>query len=350
MRISGHHLGIVALVCGLAACSESKDEADDTVRIAWIAKNDSEFFDIGREGARQAAADLSSASGRTVEALILDPETLTVEAQTEQIQAALDQGADAIDLDAVDAAGMVAGIDAATAAGATVLTFDSDSPDSSRVSYFSLNNLEAGAACADAAVTLRGEVDPTQVAIMTSGFGGQPSTARNHVDRLDGFNNALASHATFEVIATTLCSPEVEEAPGGCAAVLEQTTIDHPEIDLWYIARGSIFRQTDLATAAPTWSAAVLGGTVKVVGFDAPGPALPQIQAGYAQFVVSQKYFGWGYDVATLSFDVVTTGRVLDPFYDSGFDIVCQNNVDQLASMWQAQDFRTPLDACDLTQ
>jgi ABC-type sugar transport system substrate-binding protein len=191
-----------------------------------------------------------------------------------------------------------------------------------------------------------------KIAIMTAAgaMPGTLSTSQTYTERMSGFTDALVDYPDMEVVLTIPCGKTEETEKAGCTGLLEEATIEHPEITGWYLARGRALREQDIENLAPTWAAAVQSGAVKVVGFDAPQDALHSVQKGLVQALITQDYFGWGYDVVSLSFDVVTFGRQMDAFTDSKFDIVCQNNIDQLVSMWDAQDFRTQLDPCDLPQ
>ena len=48
---------------------------------------------------------------------------------------------------------------------------------------------------------------------------------------------------------------------------------------------------------------------------------------GYISALIGQKYFGWGYDTTNMMFDHLKSGLSVEPFIDSGFDVVCPNNV-----------------------
>mgnify|MGYP000125412860 CR=1 FL=1 len=65
--------------------------------------------------------------------------------------------------------------------------------------------------------------------------------------------------------------------------------------------------------------------------------------------VLGQKYFGWGYDTVSLMQQHLTSGSPVSPFIDSGFDVVCPNNAQQMSANWDAADFSQPLTPeCDL--
>jgi len=73
------------------------------------------------------------------------------------------------------------------------------------------------------------------------------------------------------------------------------------------------------------------------------------MQQGYVSALVGQKYFGWGYDTVSLMYEHLTSAGMVDGFVDSGFDVVCPNNAQQLSANWDAADFSQPLTPeCDL--
>lgn len=352
---------LTAVVLALAGCSSEDDKKLEPVEIAWIAKGtENTFFSISRVGAQLAADDLSAASGREVNVSLMDPVTI---ADTDQlkldqvakVEEAVEMGVDAINVSALDAALMTPAIDAAVDAGIPVLTFDSDAPDSKRSTYYGIDNYAGAELLADTLASLVGESG--KVAIMSV-----TSTSSTYGDRMDAFYDAMAKYPDIEVVTPTAlsatgdaqtiydCNKAAETEKAGCATLLEEAMADHPDIKGFYLARGRVLRETpaNIEKNAPTWSAAVLDGSVSVVAFDAPEDALPTIEAGYTNMVVGQKMFGWGYDLVSLSFDIVTAGREVDSFTDSTFDVICKNNVSEIVDMWQAQDFRSQLSECDL--
>ena len=109
---------------------------------------------------------------------------------------------------------------------------------------------------------------------------------------------------------------------------------DYPDVTGWYLARGRILREPMLATEAPNWTAKVTAGTFKAVSFDAIPASLDNIKAGYVNAVINQKYFGWGYDVVTLTYDVLTNGRKVPTFTDSQLTVLRK----QYRSSWRDVD------------
>ncbi|MGC4064801.1 MAG: substrate-binding domain-containing protein [Polyangiaceae bacterium] len=340
----------ISLLLAMAACSSTDSDSGDKtpVKIAWIAKGQANtFFDVSRVGAKLAAEELSASSGREVTANTeMDPDsadaTLLPDLQVEQLQKAIDEKYDAINVSVLDPVKAKPVIDAAVDAGIPVLTFDSDAPDTKRLSFYGMDNLAGAKLLATTLADLMG--GSGTVAIMTA-----KSTSSTYADRIDGFNEIMANFPNIKVLPDIVYCTKTEEASmHGCVDQLEQTQAAHPEITAWYLARGRVFREKDIFTLAPTWGGLVKDGSLKVVGFDAPEDAIPAITQGVAQMVIGAKQFAWGYDLVNITFDVVTAGRKLEAFTDSTYDVICENNWDQLAANWTAKDFRQSLPKCSL--
>jgi ribose transport system substrate-binding protein len=345
------NLSGVACLGLVAACGASDDSSSsqEKVTIGWLAKGASNnFFDLSRHAATLAAQDLASASGREVSVVLLDAEEATPEAQAARVDAAIDMRVDALAVSVLKPDVLTPVIDKASDAGIPVMTFDSDAPDSKRLTFYGISNLEGAHVAGDLLVELMG--GQGKVAIMTAA-GTQPgtlSTSQTYVERMNGFAEIVTAHPGVEVVSTTTCSATDEKEKAGCTAILEEVMAANPDITGWYLARGRVLREAGLGTMAPNWSARVLSGAMKVVAFDAPEDALHSVEDGLVHAIITQDYFGWGYDVVSLAFDAVTIGRQFEPFTDSRFDVVCSNNIGELRAMWSAKDFRGSLSPCNL--
>lgn len=346
-------IGIVCCTLGTACGSDDTAKSHgEKVTVGWLAKGATNtFFDLSRRAAELAAQDLSSASGREVEVVLLDAQENTAAAQAAQVQAAIDMKVNALDISVLDPALISPLIDQAVDAGIPVLTFDSDAPASKRSSFYGISN-RAGA---EHAARMLGKLmgGTGKVAIMTAAgsMPGTLSTSQTYTERMDGFSEVLAAEfPDMEIVSTVPCGKTEETERAGCTGLLEDMMAANPDVGGFYLARGRVLREADIVNLAPTWSAAAQSGAIKVVGFDAPQDALHSVQDGLVNALITQDYFGWGYDVVNLSFDMVTIGRKLEPFTDSHYDVVCPSNIDQLVGMWEAQDFRTQLDTCEVAQ
>jgi len=343
-------------VCGLtaitavtaAACSSSTASTANTdVTIAWIPKEvNNPVFDLGKQGAFKAAADLTASSGRKVNVLYLGPEgsnaSEKIDSQIALVKQAVTQKVSAISISCNDAVKLQSSLDDAVAAGIPVMTWDSDSPASRRYTYYGMDNKAGGTVAARLLAKILG--DSGSVAVISGTRG-----AANLDQRVDGFYEEITTnHTSMSVISKEYC----DDDPPTCAAKIETVMKANPNLKGWFFAGLWALTTTSTTnpseTAMPTWEAASKGGTVKTIVFDTLPFELDLMKAGKVHGLIGQKYYGWGYDSVGISFDRVTQNKQFQEFTDSKFDVVCPNNVDQMKSMWDAQDFTKTLPDCDL--
>ena len=328
--------------------SASRAQKGNSVAIAWMSNGTtSSFFDTSRNGAVLAAQDLTNSTAYVVNVSITDPANNQAATQAQRIRDAVAQNVDALAIDVIDPAVISPEIDNAVDKGIAVMTFDSDAPGSKRISYYSMDNQASGAISAKILTGLMGAKGGS-IAIMNK---ESPPTAANFIARRDGFTRELAKHPGFKVVVDLPCTdgPMGESTlQAGCTGVLEKAMVDHPEVTGWFLSRGRVLREAALATEAPNWTAKVKAGTFFAVSYDAIPESLANIQAGYVNATIGQRYFGWGYDVVSLLFDVATAKRPVNPFTDSGFDVACANNIDQISQAWALQNFSKPIAKCSL--
>jgi ribose transport system substrate-binding protein len=337
-------------LCALA-CGSDDEQATEGVKMAMVPKTSNNLvFAMGNQGAQVAALDLTAASGKKVSVEYMASVELESSAEQANIERAISEKVDGLLVSCIDDT-ITASIDKAVDAGIPVITFDSDCADSKRLGFYSMQSEDTGSRGADLLAAAMGS-GPKTVAILTGRAG-----ADNLERRVAGFKDRMAAeHPDVEIVATGNC----QETGPTCAPVLEDDLIGaYPELDglfvvgLWGIADGctcddSATQCTCEDTQLPKWKTAAKG-KLKTVAYDTLPFELELMEQGYISALLGQKYFGWGYDTATMMFDHVTAGRSVEGFIDSGFDVVCPNNVEDMAAKWQAQDFRRELSpACDL--
>lgn len=341
---------LFASLCGLLGCGGA-DGADAAtgppLTIAWITKGKSvtTIYDPGRKGAALAGQDLTSASGRKVTVEVMEAEDNTPAKQVPVIQAAIDKKVDAIGIAVTNADTIGPLIDQAVDAGIKVLTWDTDAPNSKRLSYYNMKQYDSGKVTAQLFNALLGGEGKI---VTVSPVFSPPS--QNHTERMYGLADEIAARFPgLSLVSQQIeCGLAQEKPTENCTKLLDDALLANPDARGYYFSRGLPLRSTSLEKNAPLFCAAVRAGTIKVVGLDSTPDALANMQAGLIHSLIGQKYFGWGYDVVSLSFDVLTIERKLEPFTDSKFDVVCPNNLDATLAMWNAQDFRTKLVPCSL--
>ncbi|MGK3982648.1 substrate-binding domain-containing protein [Sorangium sp. So ce136] len=330
----------LAFTLGSVACGDNP--AEEPITIAWMSKAaDNPFFDLSRQAALVAGRDLTGASGREVRVQLLEPASADAQLQAAKIREAIDMNVDAINLSVLDPPSATPLINEAAARGIPTITFDSDAPDSDRVTYYGIDTIDASTMAAKLLAKLMGYSG--QVAIMTS-----EDTSGAYIERINAFKNEIGKHDSLAISTSVVCGPVEVMEKAGCTQLLEEVTEAHPEIKGWYLARGRVLRELDLAQKAPRWSARQRSGEIVSVGFDVTDTSLPNLKNGLTNVLIGQKLFGWGYDVVLMTFDMLTTDRRFEPFFNSGFDVVCGDNVDEAIANWKAQDFRRGLTACEL--
>ncbi len=336
---------------GVSATGGSKSTGTSTVptdvNLVWMSNGTaSSFFDTSRNGASKAAYDLTQA-GQAIRYTNMDPSSNQATAQVARIQDAVAAGANALGIDVIDPTVVGPVIDDVVTKGVTVVTFDSDAPGSKRISYYGIDNRKGGVVAAKILMALMGS-SGGNIAIMHK---ESPPTAANFVARRDGFMSEIGNNKAFKVAVELPCT---DGATGestlmhGCADELETTIDQHPEVTGWFLSRGRVLRESTLATLAPRWTSKIKAGTFFAVSFDAIPESMANIQAGYVNAVINQKYYGWGYDVVKLLFDIVHNKSSVTPFTDSGFDVVCANNVSEVAAAWLTPANFSTISKCSL--
>jgi ribose transport system substrate-binding protein len=336
----------------LSGCGSSDDDArTPTLELAFIPKTSNNLvFQIGYDGAQFAARSLSRTTAQQVDVEYLASPDLDPVAEQGFVRQAIAAKKDGLLVSCLDDS-ITASIDEAVDAGIPVITYDSDCPDSKRLGFYSVEAEATGAKSADLLASAMGSGEKT-IAILTGRAG-----ADNLERRLVGFMDRLASKYPEISVATTIHCLETAESCG--PAVENEIIAEYPELDgffvagLWGLASACTCSDTGLSCVCndnqmPRWKAAAKG-KLKTVAYDSLPFQIMLMKQGYVSALLGQKYFGWGYDTVSLMHQQLTSGDVTGGFIDSGFDVVCPNNAEQMSANWNAADFSQPLKPeCDL--
>jgi len=266
------------------------------------------------------------------------------------IREAIASGKDGLIVSCLDDS-ITASIDEAVDAGVSVITYDSDCPDSRRLGFYSMQSEDTGARGADLLASAMGTGDKT-IAILTGREG-----ADNLDRRVAGFMNRLSTTYPGIAVAATVHCMETAESCG--PAVEDEIVARYPDLDglfvvgLWGLAAACECSDSGMICSCderqmPRWKAAARG-KLKTVAYDSLPFELTLIDQGLVSALLGQKYFGWGYDTVVRMYGYLTAGRQVEPFIDSGFDVVCPNNSAMMRANWESADFTMPLTPeCDL--
>lgn len=132
------------------------------------------FFDFARDGCLKRAKELGN-----IECIYKGPVEHEPATQAQIIQDFVTQKVDGLAISVADVAAMTKSIEAATAAGIPVITFDADAPGSKRIAYIGTNNKEFGVALGKELLKMR--PDGGKYAMVSGGPG-----AKNLAERVDG--------------------------------------------------------------------------------------------------------------------------------------------------------------------
>ncbi|MCB9436521.1 MAG: sugar-binding protein [Anaerolineales bacterium] len=305
---------------------------DQTLTIAWIPKAlNNPIFEPGRVGAETRAEELTEQGPCAVEVFYVAPLNTDAQAQVDIMQALIDlRYFDAIAVSCIDPGQCLDPINKAVAAGIPVITWDSDSPTSNRLTYLGINNYAGGQAAADLLVRIMGEQG--KVALLS----GVPGSL-NLEDRIQGFRDEISRYPSIEIVVTVYSNDLATTGVDVVEAVMQ----DYPDLNGWFfVGMWPLFVGRG---AMPRWEAASQRGDLVTVAFDTLPLELELMQDGYLHGLIGQKYWGWGYDTVSMLYEHILYGREFEDFTDSGMDIVTPLNVETMIEAWEHIDFSRPL-------
>ncbi|MEW5873132.1 MAG: sugar-binding protein [Chloroflexota bacterium] len=328
------------LGCTLAACASTGVPPARTptplperrkLVIAWIPKAlDNPVFQVGRLGAVQKALELSATGPVDVEILYVGSVASDAAEQVRVLEDVVARRVDAIAISCNDPTACIDPINRAVEAGIPVMTWDADSPQSNRFTYYGLDNIEAGKAAANLLVNAMGTEG--KVAVLT----GVPG-AFNLEERIRGFRQGLTAYPNIQIVTTVVTNDDINQG----VQVLEETMQAYPDLDGWFFAgMWPLFAERG---SMPLWEDAALNRGMKTVAFDALPVELEMLRDGYLSGLIDQKNWGWGYETIQIVYDHIVENKRFDSFTNSGFNIITHNNVDALLEMWKTNNFNLPL-------
>jgi len=235
----------------------------------------SEFFNWAYAGMRDAARLL----GPHVQVELQGPAEWDASLEARALEQLTARKIDGVVVTAGEANALVPAIDRAVAAGIPVITFDSDSPGSTRLAFVGTDNYNAGWAAGKAMAEWLGGAGRVGV----STFPGPDHLKK----RLDGFTAALARFAPGITIAAVVNDEgDVAKAETQITAMLQAD----PGITGIFCAHGN---------PGPGAAAAVrnLGrqGKVQILAFDFGTPVIELIESGEIKGTVGQNPYLMGY-------------------------------------------------------
>lgn len=316
------------------ATQESCPLSDGVLNIVWVPKAlDNAVFGLGQVGAETRTAELNETDGCQVDLLVAAPMNTIAEEQAALLNEIIETGEfDAIAVSCISPDACLEPINRAVEEGIAVMTWDSDSPESDRFTYYGTNNYDGGRAAAELLVRAMGEAGQV---VLLSGV----EESQNLGERIDGFTDYVADYPDIEILDLLYSNDDPVLAVEQVNVFMEE----NPEVDGWFFV--GLWPLLVGRGAMPAWEEATENGDLFTVAFDTLPLELDLMVEGYLHGLVGQKYWDWGYSSVQIVYDYVVNGETFEPFTDTGMDIVTLNNVEAMIEAWTSNDFTQPLPA-----
>ena len=273
------------------------------------------FFDFARDGCLKRAKELGN-----IECIYKGPVEHEPATQAQIIQDFVTQKVDGLAISGADVAAMTKSIEAATAAGIPVITFDADAPGSKRLAYIGTNNKEFGVALGKQLLKMR--PDGGKYAMVSGGPG-----AKNLAERVDGVREALKGSKWAEVAGSpTFCNDDP------ALAVQQMTDMRTATPDLAAIVPiggWPMFAPEGFKAFASRNKKDIDSGKFTLVVADTLKMQLELLRDGYANALVGQRPFEMG-EKAMDTLLAIKKGEKVPEIVYTGLDLVTKDNVAQM--------------------
>jgi len=299
---------------------------DKKLKFVWSPKaTDNPVFAVAEQGGKIRATELGD-----VEFVWIGPPNTDAQLQADLLDAAITSGCDGMGVSCNDATVLRPIIDRAMDNGIPVITWDSDSPESSRLSFYSFETQSAATAGAERFAEVMQD-NPTKTYVLLSGNAGAP----NLEERIAAVRAVLdLPENGLEYVTTLFCN---DNAVLGATLIEDQLTAMPDLGGIFFIGGWPLFGDVN---AMPQFLAATAAGTLKAVSWDTLSMQLPLLEDGTVQGLIGQKYFGWGYDGIGIMYDIVKYGITVPDFIDSGYDLLTTpEQAVEFAKKWETQNF-----------
>jgi len=304
------------LLAGMAIAMMATPALAQTYKFVIVPKAmNNPFFDFARDGCEKRAKELGN-----IECIYKGPVEHEPATQAQIIQDFVTQKVDGLAISVADVAAMTKSIDAATAAGIPVITFDADAPGSKRIAYIGTNNKEFGLALGKQLLQLR--PNGGKYAMVSGGPG-----AKNLAERVDGVREALKGSKWTEVSGSpTFCNDDP------ALAIQQMTDLQTATPDLAAIipvGGWPMFAPEGFKAFASKNKKDIDSGKFTLVVADTLKMQLELLRDGYANALVGQRPFEMG-EKAMDTLLAIKKGEKVPEIVYTGLDLVTKDNVAQM--------------------
>ena len=304
------------LLAGMAIAMMATPAFAQTYKFVIVPKAmNNPFFDVARDGCLKRAKELGN-----VECIYKGPVEHEPATQAQIIQDFITQKVDGLAISVADVAAMTKSIDAATAAGIPVITFDADAPGSKRLAYIGTNNKDFGLALGKQLLQLKPEGG--KYAVVSGGPG-----AKNLAERVDGVREALKGSKWTEVAGSpTFCNDDPALAVQQMADLRTAT----PDLGAIVPVGGwPMFAPEGYKAFVNKNKKDIEAGKLTLVVADTLKMQLELLRDGYSNALTGQRPFEMGEKAMDALLAIKKGEKVPEVIY-TGLDLVTKDNVAQL--------------------
>lgn len=271
---------------------------------------DNPVFNYARVGAEKQAEAFGD-----VRIIWRAPQEADAAKQVEIIEGLVNMRVDGIAVSCNEPNALKPAIDRAIEAGVPVITFDSDSPESKRLTYHGINDVECGRILGNELARLLNQGG--DVAMMTGMRG-----AFNLEERMRGVRAALEDHPRIKIVQTVACDDDIAKA----VSLLEGIHRARPALGGWIFVGGwPLFARGALDPLE--------GSPTRVVSWDALPPQWEYLAKGQVSVLLGQRVFHWGAESVKL-LRAAAAGKKLPRHSYAGVDLVTPASLPRYREMW----------------
>lgn len=303
-------LAVAMVACMFAGCSKDNNKTDAKEILVIVKNSTAPFWISVMDGAKAAGAELGYTV--TCKTPVDTAEGSGNEQQSNLCEEAIVSGVSCVVLAPVDSEAIVPATKKINEAGIPIVALNTKISDDTQYKTFcGLENINQGYNTAKAMFELmNGE---GKIFIIEGSTGAQTS-----IDRVKGFEKALAEYPNIEVVAQQSANYSRADALN----VVQNLLQAHPDVNAILCCNDEM-----ALGSAEAIDAANLTGTIKVAGQDANDDAVAALKEGKITVTSFGNPYMQGYTAVKAAVDVLE-GKKVDAFYEVETVVVTKENAD----------------------
>lgn len=303
-------LAVAMVACMFAGCSKDNNKTDAKEILVIVKNSTAPFWISVMDGAKAAGAELGYTV--TCKTPVDTAEGSGNEQQSNLCEEAIVSGVSCVVLAPVDSEAIVPATKKINEAGIPIVNLNTKISDDTQYKTFcGLENINQGYNTAKAMFELmNGE---GKIFIIEGSTGAQTS-----IDRVKGFEKALAEYPNIEVVAQQSANYSRADALN----VVQNLLQAHPDVNAILCCNDEM-----ALGSAEAIDAANLTGTIMVAGQDANDDAVAALKEGKITVTSYGNPYMQGYTAVKAAVDVLE-GKKVDAFYEVETVVVTKENVD----------------------